>query len=105
MTPRLRPICRCTFTFHVWRRAGWKSGATDAGDRPAARAVFTALSRRMRPAKVNGTARGGLAAVGVTTLVTGWSRRRAYAARTDVLPSLNGSQTTPTRGWNAFSLG
>ncbi len=71
---------RCTFRFQVWINGLRKPPSTDWGARPAAWATVRALSRRMEPAdpvKLNGVTTGGLAAVGVTRFVTGWSLRSA----------------------------
>jgi hypothetical protein len=47
----------------------------------------------------SGKANGGFELSPVTILVVGSWVMIAYPARTDVLPSLNGSQANPMRGW------
>src|SRR5437588_3361585 len=99
--PRPRVTSRCALRFQDWTYALSKLWSTDCGASPAAPATTAALSKwRLVPEVVtlSGVASGGLALVGVTTFVTGWSASIAYAPRKEVLPSLNGSQAKPTRG-------
>ena len=89
---------RCRLKFHDCKYAFRNPWSTVVGASPASLARSIALARLTEPVKVSGLANGGFPLVPTTTFVRGWSTRIAYAPRSEVLPSRNGSQANPRRG-------